>query len=322
MRASLFLALLFAITILCVQAAISQQSQDEKPTYLYDVLLSQDMSKDLFQLKQTILKTHPAPFFNCSDSLFNAAYEKAVRLVQKPKTVLEFAQVINGFTRIIEDSHTALNPRELLRLASKKRKIAPFHLKKIGENFYLSKILYDAIPLGVEVLAVNDKTVKELYLLTRTLAPSEGPAKSARHELIEIMMGLVFNLFNKTPTQPVNITYVYGDDTLSSIAPSIKLSRYFGRNSWSEKKDIEFRISDSIAYLGLKSFESRRERKYKRGVNSFFKKVERKGISKVILDVRGNRGGYVLLLEHVLRSLQNHKPFLFFLNFLKMMYLI
>ena len=315
MRASLFIALLFAVTILCVQAAISQQSQHEKPTYLYDVLLSQDMSKDLFQLKQTILKTHPAPFFNCSDSLFNAAYEKAVRLVQKPKTVLEFAQVINGFTRIIEDSHTALNPRELLRLASKKRKIAPFHLKKIGENFYLSKILYDAIPLGVEVLAVNDKTVKELYLLTRTLAPSEGPAKSARHELIEIMMGLVFNLFNKTPTQPVNITYVYGDDTLSSIAPSIKLSRYFGRNSWSEKKDIEFRISDSIAYLGLKSFESRRERKYKRGINSFFKKVDRKGISKVILDVRGNRGGYVLLLEHVL-SYINDKGETFDLNYL------
>ena len=147
------------------------------------------------------------------------------------------------------------------------------------------------------------------------MAPSEGPAKSARHELIEIMMGLVFNLFNKTPTQPVNITYVYGDDTLSSIAPSIKLSRYFGRNSWSEKKDIEFRISDSIAYLGLKSFESRRERKYKRGVNSFFKKVERKGISKVILDVRGNRGGYVLLLEHVL-SYINDKGETFDLNYL------
>ena len=67
--------------------------------------------------------------------------------------------------------------------------------------------------------------------------------------------------------------------------------------------------------MGLKSFESRRERKYKRGINSFFKKVDRKGISKVILDVRGNRGGYVLLLEHVL-SYINDKGETFDLNYL------
>ena len=273
------------------------------------------MSRDLFQLKETILKTHPAPFFNCSEREFNTAYDQALGLLQSPKTVLEFAQIINGFTSIIRDSHTTLNPRELLRLASKKRKIAPFHLKKIGDKFYLSKILNEVIPLGVEVIAVNDKPVKELYLLTETLAPSEGPAESARKELIEIMMGLVFNLFNKTPAQPVRISYVYAGDTLPIIAPSIKLSRYFGRNSWSEKNDIEFRISDSIAYLGLKSFESRRERKYKRGVNFFFRKVERKGISSVILDVRGNRGGYVLLLEHVL-SYINEQGETFDLNYL------
>lgn len=307
--------LFFTVTIFYGQTGASQKSSDEKSTYLYTALLSKDMSRDLFQLKETILKTHPAPFFYRSDSLFNAAYDEAVRLVQKPKTVLEFAQVINGFTSVIEDSHTALNPRELLRLDSKKRKISPFHLKEIGEKFYLSKILNDAIPLGVEVLAVNKQSINELYDLTETLAPSEGPAKSARKELIEIMMGLVFNLFNKMPTDPVNITYVYAGDTLIDVAPSIKLNRYFGRNSWYKKNDIEYRLSDSVAYLGLKSFESRRERKYKRVINSFFKKLERKGISNVILDVRGNRGGYVLLLEHVL-SYINAKGETFDLNYL------
>lgn len=279
------------------------------------MLLSKDMSKDLFQLKETILKTHPAPFFYSSDSLFNAAYDQAMRLVQNPKTVLEFAQVINGFTSVIKDSHTALNPRELLRLDSKKRKISPFHLKKIGEKFYLSKILNGAIPLGVEVLAINDKFIKDIYDLTETLAPSEGAANSAREELIEMMMGLVFNLFNEMPRCPVNMTYVSSGDTMTKIVSSIKLSRYFGRNSWYEKDDLGFRIYDSLAYLGLKSFESRRERKYKRGINSFFRKVKRKGISNVILDVRGNRGGYVLLLEHVL-SYINEKGETFDLNYL------
>ncbi len=273
------------------------------------------MFKDLVQLKKTILKTHPDPFFNCSDSVFQHAYDEAVRLVQKPKTVLEFAQIVSRFTRVLGDSHTALNPRELLRLSRRDRKIAPFHLKEIGGKFYLSKILNDDIPLGVEVLTFDKKSVKDLYLLTETLAPSEGTANSARKELIEVMMGLVFNLFNETPTRPINITYASSGDTITKVVSSINLRTYFGRNSWYEKDDLEFRIDDSLAYLGLKSFESRRERKYKRGINSFFRKVKRQGIQHVVMDVRGNRGGYVLLLEHVLSYL-NTKGQTFDLNYL------
>jgi C-terminal processing protease CtpA/Prc len=129
------------------------------------------------------------------------------------------------------------------------------------------------------------------------------------------MMGLVFNLFNESTAHQVEMTYVHFGDTLTRIIPSIKTSQYFRRNSWDEKNDLEFRVSDSLAYLGLKSFESRRERKYKRGINSFFKKVERKGISHVVIDVRGNRGGYVLLLEHVL-SYINAQEKTFDLNYL------
>ena len=171
-------------------------------------------------------------------------------MVQKPKTLLEFAQIVNGFTRILEDSHTALNPRDLLRLSRRDRKIAPFHLKEIGGKFYLRKILNDAIPLGVEVLAFDTISVKDLYLLTKTLAPSEGAADSARKELIEIMMGLVFNLFNETPSGPVNITYVNSGDTMTKVVTPIKLSRYLGRNSWYEKDDFDLSPFNAKGGLG------------------------------------------------------------------------
>ena len=315
MRIFLFIVLFLTVTITYGQASHAPEKIGEKSTCLYNVLSSKAMFRDLVQLKETILKTHPDPYYNCSDSVFQHAYDEAVRSVHKPKTLLEFAQIVSGFTRILEDSHTALSPRELLRLSRRDRKIAPFHLKEIGGKFYLSKILNNAIPLGVEVLAFDAMSVKDLYLLTRTLAPSEGAAGSARKELIEIMMGLVFNLFNETPSRPVNIAYVNSGDTMTKVVTPIKLSRYLGRDSWYEKDDLEFRIYDSLAYLGLKSFESRRERKYKRRINSFFRQVKRQGISHVVLDVRGNRGGYVLLLEHVL-SYINKKGETFDLNYL------
>ena len=218
-----------------------------------------------------------------------------MRLVQTPKTVLEFAQVINGFTSVIQDSHTALNPRDILRLDSKKRKISPFHLKEIGGKFYLSKVLNEDIPLGVEVLTFDKKSVKDLYLLTKTLAPSEGAANSAREELIGIMMGIVFNLFNENPAHPVKVTYVSSGDTMTKVVSSIKLSRYFSRNSWYEKDDLEFRIYDSVSFSGLKSFESRRRESTSVGLTLFRVSAE----SHVVLDEEVTEG-YVLLLEHVL----------------------
>ena len=315
MKAFLFIFLFSLEFVSLGQTAFLRDSFDEKRGDLHDSLLVKDMVSDLVQLKEVILQTHPAPFYNCSDSLFNVAYHRALNQVRHPKTVLQFAQIINAFTRVLKDSHTALNPRELLRLESKKRRVAPFYLKAIREKFYLTKILNNAIPLGAEVLSLNNQTVQELYFLTETLAPIEGGSISAREELITIMMGLVFNLFNETPAREVEMTYVYSGDTLSRVIPSLKLGRYFGNNSWGTKNDLEFRICDGFAYLGLKSFESRRERWYKRGINSFFKKVERKDIPHVVLDVRGNRGGYVLLLEHILSYL-NTKGKTFDLNYL------
>ncbi len=315
MKAFLFIFLFSFEFISFGQSTFLRGAFDEKTSDLCDSLQVKDMVNDLVQLKEVILQTHPDPFYNCSDSAFNVAYHRTLDLVQHPKTVLQFAQIINSFTRVLKDSHTALNPKELLRLGPKKRRVAPFYLKAINEKFYLTKILNNAVPVGAEVLWLNNQTVKELYFLTETLAPIEGGSISAREELITIMMGLVFNLFNETPYREVEMTYVYSGDTLSRVIPSIRLDRYFGNNSWNTKNDLEFRISDGLAYLGLKSFESRRERRYKRGINSFFKKVERKDIPHVVLDVRGNRGGYVLLLEHILSYL-NTKGKTYDLNYL------
>lgn len=306
--------------ILPVKFYFSQQCEPLSNNVKIDVLRRElcpkNMLADLSQLKAIILETHPAPFEKCSEAVFNNSYERALIKVQEPRTLLYFSEIVCSFLEVLSDAHTSMNPRDLLLLCDHKRPFAPFYLKEINGLFYLANIYKKVVPIGVQVLSVNNYVVDSLYQSAAKYAPYEGIALNARTEIVQMMMGLVFNIFNENPNEPVSIRYVsFKGDTLNANIPVMRVGKYVNKNPWQVKEDLVFRIHDTSAYLGLRSFESRRERRYKRGIDAFFKKVEQDSIDDIVIDVRGNRGGYVLLLEYVL-SYINSEDSTFDLNYL------
>ena len=81
------------------------------------------------------------PFGRCSEKVFNAACVEAREAVRTPLTVLEFSSVVSVLMNTLGDSHTALNPRDLLFMSGKTRRIYPFYLTQIQDKFYLTKVL-------------------------------------------------------------------------------------------------------------------------------------------------------------------------------------
>ncbi len=207
-------------------------------------LSSEDMLSDLALLRTSIQKVHPDPYDRCAEENFNLAFNAAKEAVRSPLSLLEFSRILSVLLNTLEDSHTALNPRDLLLLLSKKRPVAPFYLTRIEGKFYLSKVFKDRVPIGVEVLNVNGYSTNDLYMLTSQYTPSEGPGISARNELVSIMMGLVFNLYNKTPEDPVVMTYIsLKGDTIQKPLASMRSSRYLNKNNkWYEKEISNFNL--------------------------------------------------------------------------------
>ncbi|MDC1203535.1 hypothetical protein N8017_04145, partial [Crocinitomicaceae bacterium] len=156
------------------------------------------MAEDLSELYQSIMKTHPDPYIYCSKEELDSAYIEAKNAVLSAQNILDFSLVLTGFIKNIRDSHTYFNPRDLLVLAGNKSKSVPFYLKKIDSKFYLVKAYDNTIPVGVEVLKVGSMTVDSLYQLTRLFSPDEAFTESARTEITIKMMGLVFNVHNKS----------------------------------------------------------------------------------------------------------------------------
>ena len=317
MKHTFLVLFVFTINLASTQSKTTTSHRDNNPSVLEQRLSTLEMESDIDDVVSSIKKVHPMPFDRCSEKVFNAACVEAREAVRAPLTVLEFSSVVSVLMNTLGDSHTALNPRDLLFMSGKTRRIYPFYLTQIQDKFYLTKVLNDRIPKGVEVIKVNNQRVKELFEITSKYAPSEGPSIKARDEVTSMMMGLVFNLKNRTPDKPVLMTFVsHQGDTMKSDLVSMRSSKYLNKNnSWHEKRNLEFKFDDTTAFIGLNSFDARRERSYMRGIDIFFRRIERKKIKKITIDIRGNRGGYVLLLEHVLSYINTNNA-TFDLNYL------
>ena len=265
------------------------------------LICPESMKEDLLQLYETILKTHPNPFLYCTRGELDSAFRKAQYSVTSPKSILQFSMVVSSFVKTIRDSHTSFNPRDLLFLSRNKHRVTPFYLNQYGARFYLSKIYNSNIPIGVEIISIGEMTVDSLYKLTSIFGPNEAYTKSARKEIIPKMMGNVFNAQNYNREDGVNFKYINKTgDTISKEVSSIKPKQFYKKGNWYPAKELEYEFLNNVAYLRVFSFESRNEKRYKKKIDQFFGLVKSKSCNSVVIDVRENRGGYVLLLEHLL----------------------
>ena len=257
------------------------------------------MKADLAQLYETITKTHPNPYLYCTKEELDSAFISANNMVVTPKSIFDYSIVISIFLQNIRDSHTFFNPRDLLVLSGNNYRIAPFYLKKIDSNFYLSKVYKKTLPLGVEVLEVGNLTVDSLYRLASTLCPKESYTESALNEITCRMMGIVFNVRNLKDKIQMKYVNINGD-TLITQLHRIKSNKLLNDEEWQPPKTISYEFVDDVAYLRIFSFEASNEKRFKKTIDHFFRKVDNSFVNSVVIDIRENRGGFILLLEYLL----------------------
>lgn len=267
----------------------------------------ESMVNDLVQLNESIQEIHPNPFLYIADSVYYQSYKKALFAASSEKTVLEFAEIVADFVHGIKDSHTNFNPRDLLFQSSRKKEVVPFYLKEIGGKYYLDKIYLESLPIGCEILQINDFKSDSLYRLSKHFCFREGDAIIPQTEIASKMAGIVFNLFNSKPT--INFKYVsIKGDTLSKICPTIAVKKMMRMKNWYDSEELTYFFDkNNLAVLTIKSFETGNLSKYKKQVDFFFSEVERRKCKSIVIDLRDNRGGLILAQEYLISYLNKAK---------------
>ncbi len=274
-----------------------------------DLLCPEVMIKDLQELKSKLNEIHPDLYVYTSKGNLDSAYRASIIKVSNELTVFDFAKVISEFLGTIKDSHTGLNPRELLFYGDQKRGTFPFYLRNLNEKFYLDQIWTDSDLIGREILQIDTFNLDDLYNLSYSMSFSEADASSAKKEITTRSMSLIFNIISDLKlTDSVVIKFVSDRDTLFKKVPCSNVGHFLKLKELFEENPVNYFFdSQNRGLLTVLSFEPKNIKNFKKEIDDFFKEVNLRNCNDIVVDLRDNHGGYVRAQEYLLSYLNYKK---------------
>ena len=296
MRLSISFAFIFWIfsNVFAQDCQSSFNPKKELPAKTF--LCPQTMQADLAQLHKHILETHPNPTYYGNLNDLSLAYASAQQKIKQPLTVFEFILVVNSYLFTLKDSHTGLNPKQFLYNVNANRKVLPFFVEPVGNQFIISGAYNSDFIIGAELLAIDSFTVQQLYDYGLALSLSEGDSEAAKAEVASEYIGIVYNLlsmdFKPSKRAKVKLVTVKGDTLTKEIdfSPSWK---YFLSSLFNNSEDeLSYSFDENNqGILVVESFQPLSLNLYKKQIDAFFEEVRQRNCTTIFIDLRNNLGG-------------------------------
>lgn len=273
-------------------------------------LTKEQVSEDYTILKNILTKGYPSLYEYTShsewDSLFLSFEKEKLGTIQ---SIGDLYKSIAELTNNTRDGHLIVMRPQLTSIP----KLFPLLLKIIDEKFYTDTDDF-GIPIGSEIISIDNINSKELRQRLLKYAPSDGFNTTKKDRQIEREFGILhfyefgakdtYQIEYKTPSREV-FTKNIESQSFESIG-----DRFVDRNSYfsiyhnttnkSEfvkntvgKKEPFLYFVDSIntAVLTMNTFQLDVE-KFQMELKSIFKNINRKKVKNLIIDIRQNDGGY------------------------------
>ncbi len=282
------------------------------------ILAPKEMREDLNIYKQILVETHPGLFRYLTELEFYQIMEDIQSQIEKPLQFYEFYRLLAGLTAEIRCAHTTLFPKkDVLNYIMESCNLFPFFVYPVDDKIY---VLFNGtedtrIKPGYELISINKKEIPEIKKIIKRYAFRDGYGNSVlRRFLRGGYFSMYYYFFIEQPPQ-FNIVFkdLDGDIIQYQIAGQpykITEKNYVANPVNSEmmsfynkkNKNWGFQFLDelpSTALLHLYSFGGKginNEEKAQKAIQDFLnkamKKIERKNVTNLIVDLRSNNGGW------------------------------
>ena len=262
---------------------------------------------DLIELEEKLLTVHPDPYAYCGKEAFGEAYKKAFDFYSEDRTMIEHAQNLNRFIRVVQDSHLQTHVFKLMfESCGFDSGFLPLFIQPIDGKFYVEETQIGGPPFGSEILSVGKLSMTELHELAKEWSVDEGNAMNASDEAapyyytpaqffanplqndwdVETIVFRINNIIDSAEVQLVDIK---------------QLQKIRREHFKSNKKNIEatFYLNDGKAVLTVRSFSSRPFQNDVKKIRKFFQATRELGIREIAIDVRDNPGGSSSMVEYL-----------------------
>ena len=281
-----------------------------------------ELQADLKLMRTILDESHPGFYRYTPKARFDVLFDSIGKTLNRPLTQQEFYVAATPIIAAIKDGHLKYMPhvRPHWQYYYNLDKLFPLELYFTNRQAHLvhNNAGSNDIPLGAEIVAINDQPVSELI---QKLLPlvffSDGNSQAVKYQSLDKFFPFYYGTYigaaatYKIAYRPKNEATIR-----TTQVPAITLATIQKREKEREKpKQLPIRLEykdSSTALLTIDRFEIYKpEMDVKKFFRDTFWQINAKNIQHLIIDVRGNEGG-VDRWGALLYSYLTDKPFRYY----------
>ncbi len=299
-----------ALLVFCFAFLFRGQTQD----YSFGLKISPDKLKvDFSILVSTLKENHPSLYSFISEAQFDALVDQSLVSLTDSLTESEFHILVRKFTRVIGCGHTSARPsQDWYKAVSAKENLIPIHVILKGNKLYVQNVFNDGNEslIGSRIISIDGVSVSEILFEMKSIIERDGVGTTMENRNIERLFQTLYTfLYGMNPVYVVEVELLSGVVLRSflhgEIATKYPIQKTVELTDVIEARGVKFGMlseSKKNAVLDLNSFSSKGHKKFYRKV---FKHLSELDSIDLILDLRGNGGGYFPNGTQLLRYLMN-----------------
>lgn len=292
-----FITLLFALAAFGATAQISPDS----------VFRKNDLIKDLYSLKSTILESHPNPYAFCTEEEFREAFGKAIEKIDGDMPLKEYVRIVEQAMVVMRDSHSGLDYGHLQKMQIEhKNSFLPFRVHSYGPDLYIEADRDTLLPKGAKIVCIDNQDARALYQPAIYYAHIEGNSLTSQRRIADAVFPYLSGLYYNFPdTVKIDIE-PFGKDTIETYTTTLytksqwdERQKRFRTTALSRAMNLDFYAHDSVAVLKIGTFAPGDKKKYRKFIKASFELIAEKNVQLLALDLRDNGGGQSSNVEYL-----------------------
>lgn len=278
-----------------------------KLVYGQERLSSQAMQEDFAVFKNSISDIHPGLYWYSDSTEVSDRFAKIEEAIAQDLSIREFYGLLQEFYSGINCGHSWMQkPKTWSQQLDSGNYRLPFDIYFEDSVFTVMNDLTaeQEAQVGTRVIAINGTSMLEIVDKLKSYAISDGFNQTRRFNFVASNFSQLYQLhYGLVDSFEVEILNGELGETRTKTFKGISKAEYettkterYGaaQNRWAQPL-ANFSISNGIGYLDINTFAKgwlkSRDIKYKKFLKSSFSQLKEQGITKLILDIRGNGGG-------------------------------
>lgn len=285
-----------------------------------DMISAERLAMDFVVFRKSLENEHAGLYRYKPKRAVDRLLDSCLLSINRPMSQLEFGKKIMQVISFIQDGHTAGNISSLLlKTYQAQGKLFPLYLYFTTNRAFVRCNYTTTFPAGTEILAINNQSISQIEQHLFKYLPSDGSITTKKtHTLNNGAFAFLYRWVMGNDSL-FSVKYKDGQgriktETIAAIAANqIDCET---QNLTTAPRDLHVTyLPKDVAILTIKTFDEGRlqhaELNFKEFLQATFAELNDKKINRLIIDLRGNGGGFNAY-SPLLYSYLTDKPFRYF----------